>query len=433
MLAQRPILLLLLAAACGREPDTTPPGPVPPMSNIEHLVVIIQENISFDAYYGTWCEAPPGSNPECTEGPACCEAAPATDPGTGAAPFLLNDSQHGAFDPTHRAECHISEINGGLMDQFVEGAVCGSDPENFAYADEASVGTYRAFASTAALADRWFQPVVGGSSANDMYYARAAYVFTDNTYVPDGAYGTTCTFNQQKASYTDPTIGDLLADAGVPWSFYMEGYQETIDAVDQGDCPAAMDSCPIGIPYYPCTYDPSDIPFQYYPRFQDDPAYMKDYEQLAGDIAAGQLPAVTYVKAIGFRTEHPGYGHRISDGVAFTTALIDSLLASEYADDTLILLTYDESGGYFDHVPPPPTSAIDGQPYGPRLPTWAIGRFARAGHISHVTLEHSSIVKFIEWNWLGGETGQLGTRDTEVNNLGSLIDADEAGIAVPED
>jgi phospholipase C len=108
------------------------------------------------------------------------------------------------------------------------------------------------------------------------------------------------------------------------------------------------------------------------------------------------------------------------------------VLASSQADSTLVLFTYDESGGYYDHVAPPPTSVLDPVPYGPRVPTIAIGRFAKKAFISHVEMEHSSIVKFIEWNWLGGHTGQLGGRDLEVHNIGSLLDESQTGIAVPE-
>jgi phospholipase C len=94
-------------------------------------------------------------------------------------------------------------------------------------------------------------------------------------------------------------------------------------------------------------------------------------------------------------------------------------------------LTYDEGGGFYDHVAPPAASQADGKPYGTRVPTLAIGPFAKKNAISHVQMEHSSIVKFIEWNWLGG-TGQLGTRDKEANNIGSLLDPAATGTAVPE-
>ena len=102
-----------------------------------------------------------------------------------------------------------------------------------------------------------------------------------------------------------------------------------------------------------------------------------------------------------------------------------------YADDTLILVTWDEGGGFFDHVAPPAESAVDHEAPGTRVPLIAIGRFARHNVVSHVELEHSSIVRFLEWNFTG-TTGQLHNRDAVVNNLGSLLDPATTGIPVPE-
>ena len=79
---------------------------------------------------------------------------------------------------------------------------------------------------------------------------------------------------------------------------------------------------------------------------------------------------------------------------------------------------------------PPATSAADHQDYGTRVPLLAIGRFARRNFVSHVTLEHSSIVRFLEWNFTGS-TGQLHARDAVVNNLGSLLDPAQTGVPVP--
>jgi phospholipase C len=106
---------------------------------------------------------------------------------------------------------------------------------------------------------------------------------------------------------------------------------------------------------------------------------------------------------------------------------------SAYADDTLVIVTYDEGGGYFDHIAPPATSTVDNQPYGTRIPTIVTGPFARKNAVSHVTLEHSSLVRFIEWNWLGMQMGQLAARDATVHNIGSLLDPAATGVAVPED
>src|SRR5262249_16467614 len=131
-------LTTLLAAACSSTTSSNPPtqtpdsadagsdvevdapadsarGPSVPRSKIEHLVVIIQETHPFDAYFGRYCTAAPGSNPTCTDGPACCEAGPKTDP-SGAAPGVLDDATNAAYPPGHDPACETAEIHGGKMD-----------------------------------------------------------------------------------------------------------------------------------------------------------------------------------------------------------------------------------------------------------------------------------------------------------------------------
>ena len=201
----------------------------------------------------------------------------------------------------------------------------------------------------------------------------------------------------------------------------------------EGHCPDAPDACGAGLSIYPCVYDPSDVPFQYYAQFRDNPIYMRDQTQLQKDLDAGKLPQVSFVKALGYKSEHPGSRTNIRDGIAFVTATLAAVAKSDYAADTLVVVTYDEGGGYWDHVPPPPASAVDGQAYGTRVPTIVVGPFARKGAVSHVTMEHSSLVKFLEWNWLAMQTGQLGARDAAVPNIGSLLDGAATGVAVPED
>jgi phospholipase C len=404
-------------------------GPCPG-SKINHVVIVVQENHTFDNYFGRWCTAPAGSAPSCTSGPGCCEAAPATEPG-GHAPVVLTDEANAGYDPNHLQACEADEINGGKMDRFVTSALCG-DARNVAVAEAATVQAYWDLAAAGALADRWFQPLLGASAANDMYLAAARFVFKDNDVIPD-AIGKDCSFIQTPASFDNPTIGDLLVARGVSWAWYGEGYAAMQAARAQGHCPDAPDECGAGLSIYPCVYDPSDVPFQYYAQFRDNPTFMRDYALLQKDLDGGSLPQVAYVKALGFRSEHPGSRTTIKDGIAFVSATLAAVRKSAYADDTLVVITYDEGGGYFDHVAPPPTSAVDNQPYGTRIPTMVVGPFARKGGISHVTLEHSSLVRFVEWNWLGGQTGQLGARDAEVRNIGSLLDAAATGLAVPEE
>ncbi|HZS35431.1 MAG TPA: alkaline phosphatase family protein [Polyangia bacterium] len=417
------------AAACGRAARTAGScdGPCP-ASKINHLIVIVQENHTFDDHFGRYCTAPAGSNPSCTAGPACCEAAPDHDPGTGGAPSLLDDAANAAYDPNHNQDCETDELDDGKMDRFVSSTRCGS-AKNFAYADATTMQPLWSLASSGALADRYFQPTTGASFSNDMYLVRARYVFQDNSFGPDSV-GKSCSIAQHATSFGDATIGDLLAARGVSFAWYAEGYRALADAEKSGGCPPAPDDCRFGLGLTPCIMDPGDVPIEYFPSLRDQPATMRDYAQLAADLASGKLPQVAFVKPVGYHSEHAGLDTTLSDGVRFVTDTIAAIRRSPYAPDALIVVTYDEGGGFFDHVAPPP-ALTDGQPYGTRVPTLALGPFARANAISHATLEHSSIVAFIEWNWLGMIAGQLGGRDQSIANLGSLLDPSMTGVTIP--
>jgi phospholipase C len=407
-------------------------GPCP-ASSIRYLVVVVMENHTFDTHFGAYCTAAAGSNPTCNAGPACCEGAPAKDP-SGASPMTLDDTENGTVDPNHGATCEVAEMDNGAMDKYVAGAVNCSSPHNWVQASPTIVKPYWDLAKANALADRFFQPVVGPSAANDMYLARAGFVFPDNV-SPQGAVGATCGgLTAPEAPHTEKTIGDLLNAASVPWTFYAEGYDAQVAAahVDGGTgCATADPACPAGMDSYPCTFDPGDDPFEFYSSLQDKAPYIQDMSKLASALSSKSLPAVSFVKPIGYKTEHPGSSDTLSAGPAFVTSIVSQIQASAYAASTLVLVAWDESGGYFDHVAPPATNPSDNKAYGPRIPLIAVGPFTKKNYVSHVTMEHSSIVKFIEWNWLGMQTGQLQTRDTNVNNIGDLLDPAATGATVP--
>jgi phospholipase C len=413
--------------ACGadvgdgtREAEAT----VVPASAIQHLVVIVQENHSFDNYFGTYCTAAPGSDPSCNTGPGCCEAAPKTDPGSGTSQWVLTDTINSTFDPDETQACQNVEMNGGKMDQYVS-ASCGHYM-NFSFAPASLVQQYRTWAGQYAMGDRYFQSVSGASSANDMYLAAARFMFLDDAYEPK-ALGHGCQTNTSLTSFASTSLGDLLNAKGVSWSFYLEGYAAMKSSLL---CPAPPSDCAAAVPTYPCVYDPSDVGQAYYPTTADDPAHFRDLAQLSTDLSKGTLPSVVFIRGLGYHSEHPSLGITVSAGVQFVTGLVNQVEKSKLASSTLVLLTYDESGGWYDHVAPPPASAVDGQPYGARIPMLAIGPFARKNWVSHVPMEHASIVKFVEWNWLGG-TGQLGARDAAANNLGSVLDPTTTGTTVP--
>jgi phospholipase C len=415
-------------------------------SNIEHVVLIVQENHTFDSYFGRYCQAPSGSNPTCTAGSTCCERAPDLDP-SGAAPTVLDDTTNFAADHDHEQACELQEIDNGKMDRFVTGGTgadtcLGSGPScssatNWALAMSPTVGPYWSLAQQSALADRYFQPLAGGSSSNDMFFAVAQYQFTDNDQRPKAigsSYGCPQGYCETGTPTSYPgrsTIADLLLAAGKTFAVYADGYRDAVAAAPS--CESVPSDCPYSSITHPvaaqaCKYDASDIPFTYYAQFADGP-YIKDYRDLATDLSAGALPSFAYVKARSFHNEHPNVS-TITDGVTFVTQTIAAIEQSAFAATTLVLLTWDEGGGFFDHVAPPP-AGVDGQPYGTRVPLLAIGPFARTDTVSHVQLEHSSVVKFLEYNFIG-PTGQLNARDAVVNNLGSLLDPAKTGIAIPD-
>ncbi|HVY47143.1 MAG TPA: alkaline phosphatase family protein, partial [Minicystis sp.] len=377
--------------------------------------------------FASYCSAPPGSNPTCTQGPACCETAPATDP-AGTPPTVLDDAENGDYDPDHTQSCELDEIDGGAMDRFTSGASC-SDARNFALAPADVVQGYHDLAAENALADRYFQPIAGQSSSNDMYFAVAHYVFTDNDEKPD-TNGSGCDVPGPSTIYTgQTTIADLLLNAGHSFGFFAEGYKAMMDTAF---CPLPPGDCPWGLPTTPCDYDPADDPFQYYAQFADNLSIQKDLGDFLTGAPTGDFPEVSFIKGVGYHNEHPGYSTNISQGVDFVSQIVDAVESSPVADETLVLVTWDEGGGFFDHVRPPPDSTVDQQPYGMRVPLLAIGRFAKRGAISHVQMEHASIVRFLEWNYLGA-TGQLHARDAVVHDLGSLLDPAETGVTVPSD
>ncbi|MFO0760371.1 MAG: alkaline phosphatase family protein [Byssovorax sp.] len=404
------------------------PGGETGQSHIAHVVIILQENHSFDNYFGHYCTAKAASNPSCNTGPSCCEGVPEKEP-SGASPVVLDDEGNAGYDPDHSQACEVAEMNGGKMDRYVTGAEGCSNPKNFAVAKDELVKPYHDLATQYALADRYFQPLAGQSSANDMYFAVAKEVFSDNDVKPD-SIGKNCSLAPKTETYDgQTTIADLLKSAGKKITFYSEGYDVIKAAGDT--CPQKPEDCAFPLNLYPCLYAPGDDPFLYYAQFAKDPDFVQDYQAFRTALGQGTLPEVAFVKPLGYHTEHPGYSNTMSAGVAFADKVVKEVLGSCYKDNTLVLLTWDESGGYFDHVAPPPDSMVDMAPYGPRVPLLAIGRFAKKGFISHVTMEHSSVVKFIEWNFLSA-TGQLAARDAVVNNLGSLLDPAETGVAVPE-
>jgi hypothetical protein len=368
----------------------------PTESRIKNVVLVLQRGRSFDSYFGRYCTA--GPKPDCEQGPGCCEAMPDTTLGAPSpAPLDPDVDDH---TPDDRTACLVAKMNAGAMDGYATAAACGS-PLDFASAGTGSeagaIADYHRLADGGALADHFFQTTIDG----DQLSAELNLI-----YLSKAAYGTAVS---NEGGLSQLTF--LLSEAGVRYALYLDDPQNVTHRYGQ-------------LP--PEFYDPHWTAF-------------RSIDELDRDIELRQLPAISIVISPPALDEQPGHGPA-ANGVAFVTRLADQIAASNrYQPSTLMLVGYLTSGGYYDHVTPPPAPPVEVDatgngrqiPYGPRVPLLALGHFARPGHVSHVPLEISSITAFLEWNWLEGMVGQLQHRDAVVANLGSLLDPAETGVAVP--
>lgn len=210
------------------------------------------------------------------------------------------------------------------------------------------------------------------------------------------------------------TIGDTLSARGVSWAWYAAGYRQALaDGMQAPDQPRRViyhkgDGSP--------NYQPHHQPFNYHARFApataDRAKHLLDGEDFMKAIDQGQLPTVSFYKPSGVDNQHPSYTD-IMTGDAHISALLERLRASPQWPDMLVIVTYDENGGYWDHVPPP-TGPGWGDRFGPgsRIPTLLIGPHVKKGHIDSTPMDTTSILKFLTRRFglepLPGVRGNMG-------------------------
>jgi phospholipase C len=186
---------------------------------------------------------------------------------------------------------------------------------------------------------------------------------------------------------TAPTIGDRLSERGVSWAWYAGGWNDAV-----AGRPAKL-------------FQFHHQPFAYFARYAPDTPerarHLKDEADFFGDLATGSLPTVAFVKPIGDDNEHPGYA----------TLAAGQKHVARLWPHAVIIITYDEHGGRWDHVPPP---VIDRWGPGLRVPTVIISPFAKRGFVDHTPYETVSILKLIETRW---GLPALDERDRRANDL----------------
>jgi acid phosphatase len=216
------------------------------------------------------------------------------------------------------------------------------------------------------------------TAGNDLLYANSA----GNTTLPP---------------QTQPNIGDELTAAGISWKWYAGSWNAAVtDGTQAPSAPRTVIYSPSGARAAP-NFQPHHAPFNYYANF--DPVanaayraqHLQDYTDLVADAAAGTLPAVTFYKPQGNLNQHEGYTN-LDDGDAHIADLVAKLQASPQWQHMVIVITYDEFGGVWDHVAPPPGDLLGP---GTRIPALIISPFAKRGYVDHTPYDTASILRLI--------------------------------------
>ncbi len=373
---------------------------------IRHIVIIMQENRSFDTYFGTF----PGA-----DGIPAGVCVP--DPVNGGCVRPFHDSADVNYGGPHGQSNATADIDGGKMDGFVgqaeKGQSCSTNNPNcspctssstskcvdvMGYHDAREIPNYWRYAQDFVLQDHMFEPNASWSLPEHLYQVsewsasctNAADPFSctnalQNPNAPGAPLSTTPLY-----AWTDITY--LLHRYGVPWAYYV--FQGT-----EPDCEddSAMTCKPVAQgPTTPGIWNPL-------PHFTDvqQDGQLANVQTLSNFFTAAQtgtLPAVSWIDPNGTVSEHPTA--KVSAGQTYVTGLINAIMQSPDWDSTAIFLSWDDWGGFYDHVVPP---TVDQNGLGLRVPGIVISPYARQAYIDHQVLSHDNYVKFIEDDFLGGQ------------------------------
>jgi phospholipase C len=482
---------------------------VQPATPIKHLVIIFQENVSFDHYFGTYPNAtnPQGEPPfHAAAGTptinglsnALLGSNPNLNPsnGTGATnPFRLDRSQAATADQDHNYGPEQSAFDGGLMDLFpLYTGVAGPPPNSpppqvdtnglvMGYYDGNTVTALWNYAQTYAMSDNSYDTNFGPSTPGALnLIAGQTNGVTQNLnggpVIGDGNGGLTLYGDADpigdKCSTTTGSlvqmggknIGDLLNAAGVTWGFFSGGFNLSITNPNgTTGCKRTTTSAVTGTTK--ADYIPHHQPFQYYAStanptharptsvamigYQDAANHQYDSLDFATAVTAGNFPAVSFLKAPGYQDGHAGYSDPL-DEQTFIVDTINFLMTRPEWSSTAVVINWDDSDGWYDHqlgqivntshtaadtlngagycgtgvtalpgVNPATLHAQGRCGYGPRLPLLVISPYTRANTVDHTMTDQSSMIRFIEDNWLGGQRIGGGSFDAIANPITSMF------------
>jgi phospholipase C len=380
---------------------------------IKHVIVIMQENRSFDQYFGTY----PGADglPRNAAGrfTSCVP-----DPAKGTCEKPFHDRRDSNAGGPHGDLDAKADIDGGKMDGFVRRAErarvkgCRRDPDNpicsqrsthpdvMGYHDASDIPNYWAYARNFVLQDHMFEPNASWSLPAHLFMVSewsarctkrddpfsCVNALQDPGFPPDRPENTTG--RPPIYAWTDLTY--LLHKRDVSWHYYVFKGTEPDCEDDEMICGSVKQGART-----PGIWNP--LPF--FTTVQDDDQVknvvtLSNYFKAARD---GTLPAVSWIDPAGSVSEHPPA--RISAGQTYVTKLVDAAMSGPDWKSTAIFVSWDDWGGFYDHVKPP---KVDENGYGLRVPALVISPYARHGYIDHQTLSFDAYAKFIEDDFLGG-------------------------------
>jgi phospholipase C len=384
-------------------------SPAVGIHKIRHVVIIMQENRSFDSYFGTYpgADGIPGlaGNP----GPLPC----LPDPKTGFCVTPFHDRANRNVGGPHFSRSAIRDINGGKMDGFQAQARAGSSqacgrsiddpdcvlvqgpPDVMGHHDWHEIPNYWAYAKHFVLQDHMFESTNSWSLPAHLEMVSGWSAQCSQTYDPMSCQtalgvqlGATSSQGDIDFPWTDLTY--LLYKRHVSWRYYIANGEQPDCTNGQILCKERRQSKGT-----PSIWNPLRL----FDTVQQD-GQLRNIVRLRtfyGDVAKGDLPAVSWIVPSQVTSEHPP--GRVTVGQTYVTRLINAIMRSREWKSTAIFLAWDDWGGFYDHVVPP---VVNGQGYGLRVPALVISPYARRGFIDHQTLSFDAYLKFIEDDFLGG-------------------------------
>jgi len=377
---------------------------------IKHVVIIMQENRSFDSYFGTY----PGADGIPTKNGVPASCAP---DGKGACVKPFHDGNNVNRGGPHGHKNAIGDIDGGKMDGFLVSAAggrkncAGTDDPNcgggdvMGYHDERELPNYWHYARDFVLQDRLFEPNSSWSLPQHLYMvsewsAKCARLGDPMSCVaevqsPDpprdfGARRANRVNQPGRPDYAWTDLTYLLHKNKVTWAYYVMGGDEPDCRDDAAACPPRRQGV-----HTPGIWNP--LPSFDTVKQDGELRNVQDLRMFYTSAKNGTLASVVWLTPANKYSEHPP--GPVSAGQAYVTGVINAIMQSPDWDSTAIFLTWDDWGGFYDHVVPP---SVDADGYGLRVPGLVISPYARRGYIDHQTLSHDAYVKFIEDDFLSG-------------------------------